>query len=186
MAKTNKILLTAFALLLLITLGEILYYFFYLSPNTQKASLNVGQLNQQSSKNAEQKPNPDQAVSEETLNFLRNYNKNLVTSAEIVVEQEGIIQGIATKPGTAEIPGSGTVNYLAYITITNNEARRDFVFTEEIIDRIYITDNNRKEVKLVDPSSLDLKIGDRIVVRWITDLTKKDYVSITRIDIIKK
>lgn len=181
MSKINKILVAAFVVIFVFVIGEVIYYLFFLAPESRLAQTNIpNTTNNTTTQQPQQIQNsPDQAISEQTLSNLRALKKgvynevsvNVVTNAEIteLVRERGPIEGTNRE-------------YIVILGVrhNNNPAANQRLHLEESdLTNIVTKGVDGKTKKL---SIDDLKVGDKIVLEIKHDLlTDPHTTSITKI-----
>ncbi len=111
------------------------------------------------------------------INYLNNFNKDILFSSVVNNEYRGTLTKIYNTPGV-----QSNVKYEKGIFIkpTNGKFGNYFLFPKNNIDILVIHSNDGKKLKFKD-----LKIGDSIVVKETIDLFKKYPDTRVGIEIIK-
>ena len=169
MNRTNKILFVVFLILIVITLGEILYYF--LNVQNQRT---IDQAQPPSTSNLPAnpsiQPNAEKAVlSSDVLNMLSVLNRNFLVSAELDVVFEGQVADIVLETNNESGTNNGDALFIVLTNTDENMATRLFKEYEPNTFYINKTTGGRSPFDFDNP---EFKIGDIIRIKNVLDLTK--------------
>jgi len=128
----NKILLLIFGVLLLLTIGELVYYFFVLSPKES--------LNKQNAINTKQLiQDPNIAIKEQALTYIRNFPVDILQTSRVTNEYVGEIAKVDTTDRVLNQDNPSTAfPYSVTVTLKNNNKTINF----------YLNTNNEKIIKI--------------------------------------
>lgn len=157
-----KLLKIIFIILILVTLGEVGYYFIILNKgevNTKPTTSQTGNRDSQSIisqvgiTSISQRPE-DALISQETLDYLAWLKKNLNQKVHLKTETSGFVAGI-----------DETTDKKAYILkIVDNQGKKvmNYVLDKQIEDdrNFYLVEGVKKTKITIN----DLKVNDRIIV----------------------
>lgn len=169
MNRTNKILFVFFLILIVITLGELLYYFL----NVQNRNT-LDQTQPPSTSNLpvnpSVQPNAEKAVlSSDVLNMLSVLNRNFLVSAELDVIYEGQVADIVLETNNESGTNKGNALFIVLTNTDENMATRIFEVYEPNTFYINKTTGGRSPFDFDNP---EFNIGDIIRVKNVLNLTK--------------
>ena len=157
----NRILISVSIALFTITIIEIGYLFFYKSPaNTSTNSINSS-----------------------SIEYLSSYSGNILTSAIVTAEFEGIIVNILNKPGTRNSVQIENGLVLEPINKTGNQTRNSILFRKTDLPALKVYEKFFFIERRINFS--DLKKGDSVTVKEVIDLKKDPLYNRLLIKIVK-
>lgn len=168
--STNKLLIAIFVVLLLVIVGATAgYYYLNLKSKTPAPANNITQASSSPT------PDPNQAVSEKTLDLIRTMRKDTLQSSLLTNTYKGTITELNTQGGISPEDGNGIAKgdkyilYYKFVVRDNNQSRS-----------FYLKENDLKLVQFVKMRGkvetpikyTDLKLGDLIEQRGSYELTQ--------------
>lgn len=172
MNKFNSILSVFFAILLIIIIGELGYYFFY-KPNKPNVRQNIQKPVQQTVNKLTQAPTIPPALDRQELNNLARFKKGGISGATVELEIKGTIVRINTKGGMLNLsykPGDKFAYKVMFEIKKENGATSTIAYNENDLKKVKVVTTTDGAQKLFDIGSL--KINDKIVIRSKIDLMK--------------
>jgi len=177
MSKTNKVLIIIFFVLLVITLGEIGYYFFYQPVNKSASTTNQSPSPTPQTISSEK----NQAINKDTLDNLLFLKKGIVKSSLLTTEYQGSIIEIDDKGGTNS---AGQFEYKLKIKIKSDSGdTNSFYYNDSEINKIkvFYLDKDQKTPYFLNK----LKVGDKILIKDIYNLLENIDNNLIEEEIIK-
>ena len=180
-SKINKGLIILFGALLLVTIGEIIYYFFFLSPNNQfNTARNDASQSSQASPAIASNPTTQQNLDSYLNSYRLILNSDVITSSVITNIYEGRIQELDTDGGT----WASDVPYSIKLAIVN-DSKDPFT--------IYYNENNLRAMQIVQLSNSqereisfeNLAVGNSIKIEEVFILNKDFSKTTMQFKIIK-
>ncbi|MFA5770291.1 MAG: hypothetical protein WC894_02240 [Patescibacteria group bacterium] len=183
MNDSNRILKIIFFVLLIVTVGELFYFFVYQpSKNNVVKKTSLTAINQLPSPTSiATLPIEDQAFNQDVLNNLLLLRKDIVKSSTIINEYQGTIIEIDLK----ENPLDGQTNRQLKIRIKSDLGNANsFYYNNDEIDKIKVfnLNNGQKEQYSLDK----LIIGDKILVKTSYNLLKNNNNNLIEEEIVKQ
>lgn len=185
----RKILFTVLIALIIITLGELGYYFYYQSylistqlsnqnGNREIVGLNnrgLSELNDTSVSNTNPSPTPKLYEYQERDLMMK---ENVLVSSSLIDQFNSTIEAIDKTPNVRD-----GFSYNLRIALVVGKGSVDFLLNQYGINKIKVFDNVNGQLL---PSSLDnLKPGDRIIIDRILDGTKPIGFNVVKFNITR-
>ena len=180
----TKWLTLVFSILLLVVVGEIIYYFFVLSPQGTRQSTTLQNQPQPTSQAASFLP----AQSSNAVKYINSINRYSVTSSKFINVYDGRIASLENKTGIfTDKNYNATTRYISFLQLTsdkNSNSRLNFYFSEDDIKKmtIFRAVNGAEQEIAYD----DLKMNDAISIEETMDTMQQNYADIFTYRIVVK
>lgn len=173
--RNTKWLIVAFSILLLVVVGEIIYYFFVLSPGQgTKQTTTIQNQPQPTSPSGTSFVPP---INNNAVKYINSINRDSVTYSKFINVYDGRITSLENKTGIfTDKSYNATTRYVSILQLTsdkNSNSRLNFYFSEEDIKKMTVFRIvNGTEQKI---SYDDLKMNDAVSIEETMDTMQRNY-----------
>ncbi len=169
-------LIVAFSVLLLVVVGEIVYYFFVLSPQGTRQSTALQNQPQPTSQAVSFVP----PQSSNAVKYINKFDRDSIISSKFINVYDGHITSLESKTGIfTDKSYNATTRYVSVLQLTsdkNPNSRLNFYFSEDDIRKmaVFRLVNGREQ----SISYHDLKVNDAISIEETMDTLQQNYADV--------